>query len=63
MCMTWLSAPKGSTVTVVSKEKPVVPQLLLLHTVCCLVAMALLCLPTMCVGFAICIKGKLAEKQ
>ncbi len=29
-------APKGSTVTVISKEKPEVTQLLLMHTVCCM---------------------------
>ncbi len=40
-------APKGSTVTVISKEKPEVSQLLLMHTDYCSRALMLLFSPTM----------------
>ncbi len=40
-------APKGSTVTVISKEKPEVTELLMMHTDCFLCALTLFCLPAM----------------
>ena len=56
-------APRGSTVTVISKEKPEVTQLLLMHTVCDLRAVTLMSLPITLFDMAMCLQGKLAKQQ
>ena len=56
-------APRGSTVTVISKEKPEVTQLLLMHTDHDLPALMLLCWPTMWLALLSASKGSLLRSR